>query len=74
MEEGGGSVDGVCRAGKEIEEEKKRESGMGWDGMMSSSCKSFNWTRGERCVLKSIRNGSFVGIELMLGTQSEGIE
>lgn len=26
---GGGSVCGVCRAGKEIEEEKKRESGMG---------------------------------------------
>lgn len=41
MEEGGGSVDCVCRAGKEIEEEIKRESGMGWDGMMSSSCKSF---------------------------------
>lgn len=35
---------GLCRAGKEIEEEKKRESGMGCDGMMSSSCKGFNWT------------------------------
>lgn len=33
-------MDCVCRAGKEIEEEK-RESGMGWDGMMSSSCKGF---------------------------------
>lgn len=41
MEEGGGSVDCVCRAGKEIEEEKKRESGMGWDGMMAISCEGF---------------------------------
>lgn len=38
---GGGSVYCVCRAGREIEEEKKWESGMGWDGMMSSSCKGF---------------------------------
>lgn len=36
---GGGSVYGVCRAGKEIEEEK--EGRAGWDGMMASSCKGF---------------------------------
>lgn len=44
MEEGGGSVYGVCRAGKEIEEEKKGRAG--WDGMIASSYKSF--TRQER--------------------------
>lgn len=38
---GGGSVYGVCRAGKGIEEEKKGRAG--WDGMMSSSCRGFNW-------------------------------
>lgn len=38
---GGGSVDCVCRAGKEMKKKKKRESGMGWDGMMAISCRGF---------------------------------
>lgn len=33
-------MDCVCRAGKEIEEEKKGRAG--WDGMMSSSWKGFD--------------------------------
>lgn len=35
---GGGSVYCVCRAGKEIEEEKKKGER---DGMMAISCKGF---------------------------------
>lgn len=44
MEEGGGSVYGVCRAGKDFFLFFTKKSKGGWlerDGMMSSSCKGF---------------------------------